>query len=206
MAEKMSYDIEQKPGESLEKYYHRLAKTADQRMVRLESYEHDKYFKPATQWAYRKAQHDLQQWTGKGPESKKLRFNTAIPKDMSDEKLISKINDIRAFLASPTSTKKGITDVYKKRADTINKKYGTKFTWQSLAKYYDSGQADLWDQKFGSKTALYTIAEIQKTGKKKIDAIKKAEDTHKTADTVSMTEAMVSKALKDNELNIEDLY
>lgn len=197
------YDIEQKPGESLEKYYHRLAKTADQRLVRLESYEHDKYFKPATQWAYSRAQHDLQKWTGKGPGAKKLRFNTAAPK--GDEKLISKINDIKQFLSSPTSTKKGIIDVYQKRADTINEKYGTSFDWMSLAKYYDSGQADLWDSKFGSKTALRTIGKIQKEGKKVIEKINEAVTKDQKAEDKSMADAMVRKALKDNELNIEDL-
>ena len=198
------YDIEQKPDESLEKYYHRLAKTADQRLVRLESYEHDKYFKPATQWAYSRAQHDLQQWTGQGPGAKKLRFNTAAPKD--EEKLISKINDIKQFLSSPTSTKKGIIDVYKKRADTINEKYGTSFDWKSLAKYYDSGQADLWDSKFGSKTALRTIGKIQKEGKKVIEKINEAVTKDQKAEDKSMADAMVRKALKDNELNIEDLF
>lgn len=203
MAEKMSYNLEQKPGESLEKYYHRLAKTADQRLVRLESYEHDKYFKPATQWAYSRAQHDLQRWTGQGPGAKKLRFNTAAPKD--PEKLISKINDIKTFLASPTSTKQGIIDVYKKRADTLNRKFGTQFTWKSLAKFYDSGQADLWDSKFGSKTALYTIAEIQKMSDKKIEEIRKAEEKDLREPDAKMVDAMVKKALKDNSLNIEDL-
>ena len=198
------YDIEQKPGESLEKYYHRLAKAADQRLVRLESCEHDKYFKPATQWAYSRAQHDLQKWTGKGPGAKKLRFNTAAPK--GEEKLISKINDIKQFLSSPTSTKKGIVDVYKKRADTINEKYGTSFDWKSLAKYYDSGQAELWDSKFGSKTALRTIGKIQKDGKKIVDDIKKAVTKDQKAEDKSMADKMVRKALADNELNIEDLF
>lgn len=198
------YDIEQKPGESLEKYYHRLAKTADQRLVRLESYEHDKYFKPATQWAYSRAQHDLQKWTGKGPGAKKLRFNTAAPK--GEEKLISKINDIKQFLSSPTSTKKGIVDVYQKRADTVNKKYGTSFDWKSLAKYYDSGQAEIWDSKFGSKTALRTIGKIQKEGKKVVEKINEAVTKDQKAEDKSMADAMVRKALKDNELNIEDLF
>ena len=165
------YDIEQRPGETLERYYRRLAKTADQRLVRLESYEHDKYYKPATQWAYARAQHDIRKWTGQGPGAKHLRFNTAPPD--TQEKLISKINDIKSFLSSPTSTKKGITDVYKKRADTVNKKYGTSFTWQQLAKFYDSGQAELWDQYFGSKTAFKTIAEIQKKGKKVVNELVK---------------------------------
>ena len=198
------YDIEQKPGESLEKYYHRLAKTADQRLVRLESYEHDKYYKPATQWAYSRAQHDLQKWTGQGPGAKKLRFNTAAPK--TEEKLISKINDIKTFLSSPTSTKKGITEVYQKRAETINRKYGTQFDWKTLAKYYESGQADLWDSKFGSKTALRTIGSIQKKGKKLISEIARADLKDIKTEDKTMEDKMVNEALKDNELKIEDLF
>ena len=196
------YDVNQKPGESLEKYYRRLAKTADQRLVRLESYEHDKYFKTATQWAYAKAQKDIQKWENKGPEDKKLRFNTKPPK--GDEQLVAKINDIKAFLQSPTSTKQGIINVYKKRADTVNRKYGTNFTWQSLAKYYESGQAELWDAKFGSKTALKTIAQLQKQGPKIKEAIKKAEEKDIRVDN-SMLKKTVDMALADNNLKIGDL-
>ena len=198
------YDIEQKPGESLEKYYHRLAKTADQRLVRLESYEHDKYFKPATQWAYSRAQHDLQKWTGQGPGAKKLRFNTAAPKD--PEKLISKINDIKTFLSSPTSTKKGIIDVYKKKADTVNERYGTKFTWQTLAKYYESGQAEYWESLFGSKTALKTIGEMQKKGKTVVEKMRDAENKDLKASDPKMADRMIRRALQDNNIRVEDLF
>ena len=196
------YNIDQKPGETLQQYYRRLAKTADQRLVRLESYEHDKYFKPATQWAYAKAQKDIQKWQNKGPEDKRLRFNTAPPK--GEEQLLAKINDIKSFLQSPTSTKQGIINVYKKRADTLNRKYGTQFTWQSLAKYYESGQAEAWDAKFGSKTALKTIAQLQKQDKKVKEAIKKAEAKDIRVDN-SVLQKTVDMALADNNLNIKDL-
>lgn len=196
------YNIDQKPGETLQQYYKRLAKTADQRLVRLESYEHDKYFKPATQWAYAKAQKDIQKWQNKGPEDKRLRFNTAPPK--GEEQLLAKINDIKSFLQSPTSTKQGIINVYKKRADTLNRKYGTQFTWQSLAKYYESGQAEAWDAKFGSKTALKTIAQLQKQDKKIKEAIKKAEAKDIRVDN-SVLQKTVDMALADNNLNIKDL-
>lgn len=196
------YDVNQKPGETLEKYYRRLAKTADQRLVRLESYEHDKYFKTATKWAYAKAQRDIQKWQNKGPGSEQLRFNTAPPKKKED--LIAKINDIKSFLESPTSTKQGIINVYKKRADTINRKYGTQFTWQSLAKYYESGQAEAWDAKFGSKTALKTIAQLQKQDKKVKDAIKKAEQKDIRVDN-SVLQKTVDMALADNNLKMKDL-
>ena len=198
---KSGYDVNQRPDESLERYYRRLAKTADQRMVRLERAAEQKYYKPATQWAYARAQKDLQKWAQPGKDQKVLRWNTKLPKG---EDLIAKINDIKTFLESPTSTKKGITEVYKKRADTVNKKYGTKFTWQQLAKYYDSGQASLWDSKFGSKTALRTIAELQKNKKRLIKDITDADAKDIRVDN-KVLEKTVQRALKDQGLNVKDL-
>ena len=194
-----SYDIEQKPGETLEHYYRRLAKTADQRLVRLESYAREKDFKPAIQWAYSKAVKDIRKWSG--PDA--LRFNTKLPE--GDEAIRAKISDIKAFIQSPTSTKKGITDVYKKRANTINSKYGTKFTWQQLAKYYESGQAKLWDEKFGSKTALKTIGQIQKNKKQILEGIKDADRKDIRVDNAVLSKT-VDRALKDQDLKIEDLF
>lgn len=200
-----SYDINQKPGETLEKYYHRLAKTADQRMVRLEQASQERYFHVATEWAYAKATRDILKWIPPGDtKSTKLRFNTKAPEG---EDLIAKINDIKSFLASPTSSKRGIINVYKKKADTINQNFGTKFTWKQLAKYYDSGQADLWDKKFGSKTALETIAEIQRDKKRIKEMIQKAnkKDIRINKKDKTVLSQAVKKALKDNRLNIEDL-
>lgn len=195
----MAYNTEQKAGESLQSWYKRLAKTADQRLVRLESYEHDAMYKPATQWAYKKALKDIHKWSG----SDANRFNVKPPED--PEKLLAKINDIRSFIESPTSTKKGITDVYKKRADTINKKYGTSFTWQQLAKYYQSGQAKIWDSKFGSKTALKTIGQLQKHKKQVIKDIEDADkrDIRVNDDVLQKT---VDRALADNDLDITALF
>ena len=198
-----SYDIEQKPGESLEKYYRRLAKTADQRLVRLERYGDDEFYKTARQWAYARAVKDIKKWLKPGqPYPDKFRFNTAPPKTQED--LLAKINDIKTFISSPTSTKQGITDVYKKRAATVNKKYGTHFTWQQLAKYYTSGQAEIWDAKFGSKTALRTIAKLQANKKKVKEAIEKADAKDIRVDN-KVLQKTVNKALADNQLNIEDL-
>jgi len=200
-----SYNLDQKPDETMVQYYRRLAKTADQRMVRLEKASQEPYFKVATQWAYAKATRDILKWIPPGDnKSTKLRFNTKPPEG---EDLIAKINDIKSFLSSPTSSKQGIINVYKKRADTVNKKYGTNFTWKQLAKYYDSGQAELWDAKFGSKTALMTIASLQKNKKKLVKAIKEADrkDIRINAKDSSMINKTVEMALKDNKLNIEDL-
>ena len=200
-----SYNLDQKPDETMVQYYRRLAKTADQRIVRLVKASQEPYFKVATEWAYAKAARDILKWIPPGDnKSTKLRFNTKPPEG---ENLIAKINDIKSFLSSPTSSKQGIINVYKKRADTVNKKYGTTFTWRQLAKYYDSGQAELWDAKFGSKTALLTIASMQKNKKKLVKAIKEADrkDIRIDSKDSSLIKKTVDMALKDNKLNIEDL-
>lgn len=197
------YQIDQKPGESLEQYYRRLAKTADQRLVRLEDYSDQIGYKVATKWAYSRAVKDIAKWNKGQKGVKFMRFNTAPPKDTED--LLAKINDIKTFLQAPTSTKSGITSVYKKRADTVNKRYGTKFTWQQLAKYYESGQATVWDSKFGSKTALKTIGQIQKNKKKLQDDIENADAKDLKVDN-EILEKTVEKALKDNELDIKGLF
>lgn len=164
----MAYNTDIKAGESYEHYYRRLAKVADQRLVRLESYRHRDYFKTATRWAYQGAINDIERYSGKGA----TRFNTAPPTD--PDRLREKINDMVRFINAPTSTKQGIVNVYKKRAETLNKNWGTKFTWEDMAEYFESGQAKKWDEALGYQTALKTIAVLQKNKKKIIEGINNA--------------------------------
>ena len=198
-----AYDVNQKPGETLEKYYKRLAKTADQRLVRLEKLAKQPNYEPAELWAYRRARLDITKWnSGKSPEL--YRFNVNMPKD--PEKLLAKINDIKTFLTRPTSTKKGITEVYKKRAETINRKFGTIFSWQQMAKYFQSGAAEYWDSKYGSKTALRVMAVLQKNKDKITKAVGKVDI--KDIDTTGASNVVKSKVkelLKENNLKLKDL-
>lgn len=89
------YDYSKTP----EQNYRRLAKVADQRLVRLESYAHDKGYKEVKNFAYNRALSDINNWTKGGK-----RFNTRPPKNQ--HQMIAKINNILTFLNSPTSTKK----------------------------------------------------------------------------------------------------
>lgn len=193
------YNTAQKEGESLQAYYRRLAKTADQRLVRLEQLSKQENFAAVTGYSYKRALKDIHMWSG----AEAMRFNTAPPDNQAQ--LLAKIADIKQFIEAPTSTKGQIVIIYKKRADTLNKKYGTKFTWQSLATYHDSGLADKMDAKYGSKTALKIIANIQAKDKAEIEAIKEAENRHKVADG-DILDSYINDALKDNNLNIEDLF
>ena len=152
--------------EDLVAIYRTLAKSADQRLVRLEAYEHDENFKTATKWAYARAMHDIQRWSG----SEAYRFNTAPPE--TDEKLISKIQDIKHFLESPSSTKKGIISVYKNKADALNASMKRDnpnwkdLKWQDLAGYFESSLWKKLNATYGSDVILQIINSVKNSNKK----------------------------------------
>ena len=153
-----------KAHESLQKWYDRIADTADTRLRNIEKLAiNDKKFATAPQWAYARAMQDIKKWGGK------KRFSSNMPQD--PKKLMAKISDIRAFLRSPTSTKSSIVKIYDKRLATfasteVNAEgrggHGVNFTWETLAKYFETGISKNWKRKFGSNTALKVIGVLQK--------------------------------------------
>ena len=156
-----TYNTDIKPGESIESYYKRLAKVADQRLVRLEQLSGQENFKGVEKFAYSKAQKALDVWGGS-------RFNTKMPEtpNLRNEKIADIIN----FLQSPTSTKSGITDVYKRRASTMKKKYGLDMSWQEMGKVMEAFSDDSTG---GSATKVKAIGVIKQIDKYGIEAAKK---------------------------------
>ena len=159
--------------------YKQEAKKADQRLVRLEALSHEKHFHGVLEFSYKRAIKDIESWGGD------KRFNTAPPLTLT--KLNAKISDIEHFLNRPTSSKRGIVAIYKKRAETINnlpyvKEMGVKFTWEELANYYESESAEKNDTKYGSKTVLRALATIKRAGEKDI---KKIKDVNERVERVS---------------------
>lgn len=139
--------------------YRKLAKQADQRMVRLEKYAEQEHYKGVKKYAYARAVKEIESRAG-GKEVKLPRWNTKPPANY--KALESKIKAIKQFLDSPSSTKQGITNIYKKRANTVNERYGTNFKWQDLANYFESAAAEQNDAKYGSKTLMQAIGTINK--------------------------------------------
>ena len=213
------YNVYQKTGESLEKWYRRLAKAADQRLVRLETLSEKEHFKGVKSWSYKRAQKDIKKWLAKAPEqttkpkSEKLRFNTKIPEKPED--VIAKIKDMQHFLLSPTSNKSQIIEIYEKRTATVNELYKTNFTWEDLATYYETGSNEIWDSIYGSKTALQTIGVIQEKKDVIMAAIEQAKAQNIKIDESildlsdvedSLLRDNVFEALNNYGLNIEDLF
>ena len=168
------------------KVYRTLAKAADQRLVRLEAYEHDPNFKTATKWAYARAMRDIEQWSGEQAK----RFNTAPP--ASKVALEAKIEDIKTFLASPTSTKKGMKDILQRRADTLNEQYGTNFKWNDVGTFFESELAEKMDSKYASETMMQVVASLQKNKTKILKEMEKAQDKNQ-----KVPDKMVEQLVRD---------
>ena len=153
-----SYDTSRREGESELHYYRRLAKVADQRLLRINELSKNSDFRRVKKFAYARAMKDIKKYKKAG----KRRWNTTPPED--PRLMQEKIMDMKTFIESVTSTKQGIIESYQRRAQTLNEKYGTQFTWEDLADYFGKNQAD----KFallpgGSGTKLQAIGLIQRT-------------------------------------------
>lgn len=167
----MAYNYEMRPGETVQSYYRRIAKVADQRLVRLERLAQESGYGNADQWAYKKAMRDISTWSGDSA----TRFNTKPPSNM--KQLQAKINDIKSFLGAPSSTKAGIKSVYQQRANTINDKYGTNFSTSDLESLFSSSFWKKVDaKKIDSDTVMKAIGYIT-------DRIKK-DPAHRTDEEI----------------------
>lgn len=179
---------------SLEAEYKRLAKRADQRLLRLERIsdperpEYNPMYASVKEYAYKRAQRDIRAWSGENA----TRFNTEAPSNTN--RLKAKIADIKRFLQSASSTigrtkeTKGISKIYQERANTINKKYDANFKWQDLARLFESG---LWkkiknDDHHSSDADFQTIAHMKTNFKEVKSAIKN--DTEVNIDTLDEVE------------------
>lgn len=149
---------------SLEAEYRTLTMRADKRLQRLEKYMQRPGYETLSKGAYARAMRDIAIWSGKGHK----RFGTKAPESV--EELQAKINDIKAFLRSDTSTlNPGIdtqgyaVSVYEKQAQTFNNRYGGDFTWQELANYYGSKKADKIAKSIkASKSVARALGEFKK--------------------------------------------
>lgn len=194
------YSYEQKPGESIEQYYRRIAKVADQRLVRLEKLATQEGFGNAKQWAYRRAMSDIETWSGEGA----TRFNTKPPEDM--QALRAKINDIKTFLGKPSSTKSGIKAVYQKRIDTLNKNHNTNFTINDIIKLFGDGNLDeVLDKLGGSDTTIEAIGYLKDNAKDRKILKQLEADAKVSSDVPEYTgdpflDERINKVLKDPEI------
>lgn len=209
----MAYDVSQRPGEDALAYYRRLAKVADQRIVRLEKLVQEKGYENVLKYAYKGAQKDIAYWkktpkaripTNKAQLNRMTkkgnipgRFNTAPPTnkktgEIDMNKLMAKISDIRKFLEKPTSTRTKIQSIYMKRVATINADRGTDFTWEDVGDFFESNAYKDLASTYGSDTIL-----------KMRNAVSEDKDLFSNLIELDKTDDLKSKILKELEKNAE---
>lgn len=181
--------------------YKKLAKRADQQLKRLEQLSTQEHYKGVLKYAYGRAERDIAAFE-RGQQYDKPRFNRNIPK--RKDQLQARIIDVTNFLESKTNTKSKITNVYKERANTVNKKYGTNFKWQDLANFYESSQAEKLDSQYGSKTLLKAIGSIKKKNIKLEDIEKVKLKNQRLSDDDVVNEVAI-KLLKQG-LSVNELF
>lgn len=197
--------------------YRKLAKRADQRLVRLERYSQQEKYANVTQYAYAKAMRDIRSWSGKDA----TRFNTKPPKNLNS--LMAKINDIKGFLQSASSTIKptadnavynekgqivggGIDLTYQKRADTLNQRYGTGVTWENVGSIFESTLYRKLSKKYESKTAVRIIGKLQGDDNKIQKALADKKSYNVRIKGEAPLEEAVNKTLRYYKKDITSLY
>lgn len=179
----------------------KISKKADERLRSLNAASYHEKFKGIKNFAYKRAMKDIERFGGG------TRFDTKQPKNMQGVK--AKINAIMAFLNSVSSTRTGVLDVYKRRADSLNKSQGTNFTWQELAAFWESKAYEILKESFFNSETMIQAVDILVHDKKRKELEKRIEDGMKKNkgffDIVDDVANQITEKLKDNGLSYNDL-
>ena len=196
--------------DKLLKEYRKLAKRADERLVRLEMLSQEKGYGPVLKYGYANAKADAERWGSKG---KLPRFNIKPPK--SANALKAKIKDIEKFLSYETSTKAGIKRTYQKRVNKLNKEYGMDFTWDEFADFFESSLYERMTQlEYYADMIFETVGRLQANKDEVLKALtsaKKGEKVHlkimdKDGKADPILEDTVNKLINDYGRDIKDFF
>ena len=189
--------------DALVKEYKKLAKRADQRLVRLEEAQRSGTIKNALHFAYQTAMKSIRKWSGENAN----RFNRKPPTRI--DSLRAKIRDIERFLGKASSRVGGIKKQYIDASKTMNKNFGTNFTAKDLIKFFESPEWEKYgngeNSAFGYDTYVTAIGILQDNEKELVKALKKHEPINLDIDNDKVSDA-VGKLLDQYGLDFKQLY
>ena len=151
--------------ETMKKELRKLSIEADKKLRKLEKLSQKKGYENVKEFAYRRAMKDIRYWS----DGSKRSFKSMMKTDNINS-LQGQINAVKRFLNAPTSAKKSIDELFKRRADTLNENYGTNFSWQDLANVFDRADENAYYQK-GSKSYLKAVSYLKDNEAKIMDDI-----------------------------------
>ena len=185
--------------DSLLAEYKTLAKRADDRLRALEVLSRTKHFEGVKNFAYAKAMEDIRSYGSDGK-----RFMIKPP--TNTRALEGRLNDIKRFLEMPTSTKRGIVAIYKKRTDTLNAKYGLNITWQEAATYYEKENDRLFDTfNITSSDEAIVLGAMKKIKNWQEKTIQDAIKDNKFVDEYGVEGEIINELLKQG-IRYEDVF
>ena len=152
--------------EELIKDYNKMVTAANKQLYRLEKYSEREGYENILKFAYAKAQTNIKRRRGEGF----TRFKK-VPEDYDLRRLRGDVNAVLEFMNSPSRNLTEIKSIYQKRAETINNRFGTSFTWQTMVDYYSSGLNKKIDKDYGSITGLQIYGEFQKKDTDELEQI-----------------------------------
>ena len=180
--------------------FYQLSGTAYSRMKELEKWvKKEPEYKDVLQWGYRLGKKAIQRMYGENAKS----FRRKAPADK--ETLIKNISEMEKFLSLKTTTKTGVINVFKKRADTLNKNWGTDFSWQDLATFFESSNYEKNERAYGSDVYLLAIGQIQQNEPEIINAIKQKRDINLNIEDGAVSDA-IEELINKYGIKVVDLY
>lgn len=182
--------------------YRRLAAEADKRLRQLERLSGKKGYENVKEFAYRRAMKDIKYWT----DPRKRSFKSVeLPDNINT--LQARLNDVKRFLDAPTSTKANIDALFKKRADDLNRRFGTNFSWEDLGNVFDKKEENVFYQKFGVGSYLKAVSYLKDNESDIMDSIYDVAMGEKTIRTGnSKVDKVILKILDDRGIQFTELY
>ena len=167
--------------------YGKLTRLANDRLREIEKRATTDGLTSLTEYAYKRAVHDLQGATRFASKDKieNLNYNA----------IVKRMNDMRRFLRSKSSTTRGVKTMYSQNAKRFNQKYGTNFTQSQLAKFFnkDTGLYEKIKSKnpdWGSETVMKAIAQIRQNKDKVLEQMEEENQKHIDTDSVKVNEVI----------------
>ena len=167
--------------------YGKLTRLANDRLREIEKRATTDGLTSLTEYAYKRAVHDLQGATRFASKEKieNLNYNA----------IVKRMNDMRRFLRSKSSTTRGVKAMYSQNAKRFNAKYGTNFTQSQLAKFFnkDTGLYEKIKSKnpdWGSETVMKAIAQIRQNKDEVLEQMERENKNHIDTDSVKVNEVI----------------
>ena len=182
--------------------YQKLTRRANDRLYQIEKRSKTDGLEPLTQYAYKRAVHDL-----KGAE----RFPSKERiENLNYNAVVKRLNDMRRFLKSESSTVRGVKNIYARNAAAFNQKYKTSFTSNELAKFFDK-DTGLYEKiknahtDWGSDTVMKAIAQIRLNKDKVLTKIEEENKKHLDVEASDVVKEVVNTLISEFDTDIQEM-